>query len=69
MLIAPPDPELDENPVRQLKRWIRDNFGPLTLTPENEAALYELEEYCDDLVDAGEPVLLVARRWDLGEPS
>lgn len=68
MVIAPPDPDQDENPIRQLRRWMRENFGPFRLSPENEAALYELEEYCDD--QAGGPVLLVpSSRWDLGEPS
>jgi len=46
-----PDPRLDRNPVRFLRRHLRGSFGVFPLSPEEDALLYELEEYCDSLVD------------------
>ncbi len=53
------DPKLDRNPARFLRRYIRDSFGTFPLSAAEDAFLYELEEYCDDLVD---PVTGLAAR-------
>lgn len=51
-----------------LRRYMRENFGAIAATPEDEAVLYELEEWCDDQVDARGHVMLFPR-WDLGGPT
>lgn len=50
-LIEMPDPRLDRNPVRFLRRYLRDSFGEFPLSAYEDSLLYELEEYCDGLVD------------------
>ena len=49
--IDPPDPKQDRNPVRFVRRYLRDAFGEFPMSADEEAFLYELEEFCDDLVD------------------
>lgn len=68
MLIPPPDPALDQNPVRALRRYMRETLGAFVLSPGDEAQLYELEEWCDDQILAGATVVLFPR-WDLGGPT
>lgn len=50
----------DANPVRAFRRLMRQNFPDLEFAVADEARLYDLEGYCDDLVRAEGSVIFSA---------